>query len=44
MLENRVVREIFGRKREDVTRYWRKLHNGELYDSYFSPHITWVVK
>jgi len=44
MLENRVVREIFGRKREDVTRYWRKLHNGELYDSYFSPHITWVIK
>jgi len=39
----RVLRKIFGHKREDVTGYWRKLHNGELYDSYFSPNI-WVIK
>jgi hypothetical protein len=44
VLEDRVLRKIFGRKREDVTGYWRKLHNGELYDSYFSPNITWVIK
>jgi hypothetical protein len=44
VLENRVLRKIFGRKREDVTGYWRKLRNGELYDSYFSPDIAWVIK
>jgi len=44
VLEKRVLRNIFGRKREDVTGYWRKLHIGELYDSYFSPNITWVIK
>jgi hypothetical protein len=44
VLENGVLRKIFGRKREYVTGYWRKLHNGELYDLYFPPNITWVIK
>jgi len=30
MFENRVLRRIFGPKRDKVTREWRKLHNGEL--------------
>ena len=30
--ENRVLRRIFGPKREEVTGEWRKLHNEELYD------------
>ena len=32
---NRVLRRIFGAKREDVTREWRKLHNEELNDLYY---------
>jgi hypothetical protein len=30
VFENRVLRRIFGRKRDEVTREWRKLHNEEL--------------
>ena len=40
--ENRVLRTIFGPKREDVTGEWRKLHNEELYDLY-SPTIIQVI-
>jgi len=36
VFENRVLR-IFGAKRDEVTREWRKLHNEELNDLYFSP-------
>ena len=32
VLENRVLRRIFGLKRDEVTRAWRKLHNEELND------------
>jgi hypothetical protein len=32
--ENRVLRRIFGPKRDDVSRVWRRLHNEELYDLY----------
>jgi hypothetical protein len=32
MFENRVLRRIFGSKRDEVTGYWRKLHNEELND------------
>jgi len=32
VLENRVLRRMFGPKRHEVTREWRKLHNGELND------------
>ena len=36
MFENRVLREIFGSKRDDITGKWRRLHKEELYDLYFS--------
>jgi len=41
--ENRVLRRIFGPKRDEVTREWRKLYNEELNDLY-SPNIIWVIK
>jgi hypothetical protein len=34
MFENRVLRRIFGPKRDELMRQWRKLHNGELHDLY----------
>jgi hypothetical protein len=34
VFENRVLRRIFGRKRDEVTGEWRKLHNEELNDLY----------
>jgi hypothetical protein len=37
VLENRVLRRIFGSKRDEVTRKWRKQHNEELNDLYSSP-------
>ena len=43
VFENRVLRRIFGPKRDEVTREWRKLHNEELNDLYSSPNIR-VVK
>jgi hypothetical protein len=42
--ENRVLGRIFGPKRYEVTREWRKLHNEELNDLYSSPDIVWVIK
>jgi hypothetical protein len=42
--ENRVLRRIFGPKRYEVTREWRKVHNEELNKLYFSPSIVWVIK
>jgi hypothetical protein len=44
VFENRVWRRIFGPKRDKVTGEWRKLHNEELNDLYFSPNIVWVTK
>jgi len=38
------LRRIFGPKRDEVTREWRKLHNGELNDLYCSPNIVRVIK
>jgi hypothetical protein len=43
VFENRVLRGIFGPKRDDVTGEWRKLHNEELNDLYCSPNIVWVI-
>ena len=42
--ENRVLRRIFGPKRDGVTGEWRRLHNEGLNDLYCSPNITWVNK
>jgi hypothetical protein len=44
VFENKVLRRIFGPKRDEVTRAWRKLHNEELNDLYFSPNIVRVIK
>jgi len=44
MFENRVLRRIFGPKRDDVTWEWRKLHNEELNYLYSSPNIVRVIK
>jgi len=43
MFENRVLRRIFGPKRDEVTGEWRKLHNEELNDLY-SLNIARVIK
>ena len=42
--KNRVLRRIFGPKRDGVTGEWRKLHNEELNDLYCSPTIVRVIK
>jgi hypothetical protein len=42
--ENRVLRKIFGLKRDEVTGGWRKLHNEELHDLYSSPSIIRIIK
>ena len=44
VFENRVVRKIFGPKKGEVTREWRKLHKEELNNVYFSPNIFRVIK
>jgi hypothetical protein len=44
MLENRVLRRIFGPKTDKVTGERRKLYNEELNDLYSSPNIVWVIK
>ena len=44
MFENRVLKRIFGPKRDDVTRECRKLHKEELNDLYCSPNIVQVIK
>jgi hypothetical protein len=44
VFENRVLRGIFGAKRDEVTGEWKKLHNEELNDRYCSPTIVRVIK
>jgi hypothetical protein len=39
-----VLRRIFGPRRDEVTGEWRRLHNAELNDLYFSPNIVRVIK
>jgi hypothetical protein len=42
--ENRVLRRIFGPKRDEVTRDWRKLHNEGLHNLSSSPSIITMIK
>ena len=44
VFENRVLRRIFGRKRDEVAGEWRKLHNENINDLYCSPSIVRVIK
>jgi len=44
LFENRVLRKIFGPKRDKVTGEWGRLHNEELNDLYTSPNIVRVIK
>jgi hypothetical protein len=44
VFENRVLRRIFGAKRDRVTGGWRKLHNEELHNLYSSPSISRIIK
>jgi hypothetical protein len=43
VIENRVLRRLFGSKRDEVTGDWRKLHNGELHNLYSSPNIIRMI-
>jgi hypothetical protein len=44
VFENRVLRRIFGPKRDEVTGEWRKLHNEELRDLYSPPSVIRIIK
>jgi hypothetical protein len=44
VFDNRVLRKIFGPKRDEVTGKWRKLHSGELHNLYSSPGIIRQIK
>jgi hypothetical protein len=43
VLENNMLKRIFGPKRDEVTGEWRKLHNDQLYDLYSSLNIVRVI-
>jgi hypothetical protein len=44
VFENRVLRRIFGLKRDEIIGGWRKLHNWELHNLYCSPDIIRIMK
>jgi hypothetical protein len=44
VFENKVLRRMFGPKRDEVTGEWRRLHNKELYALYCSPNIIRAIK
>jgi hypothetical protein len=44
VFENRVLRRIYGLKRDEVAGEWRRLHNEELNELYSSPNIIQVIK
>jgi hypothetical protein len=44
VFENRVLRRIFGPKRDGVTGSWRELHNEEVHNLYPSPRIIRMIK
>jgi hypothetical protein len=44
VFENRVLREIFGPTRNEITGKWRRLQNDELYDLYSSTNVIRAIK
>ena len=44
VFEKKLLRKIFGPKRDEITGEWRRLHNEELCFPYISPHIVRVIK
>jgi hypothetical protein len=44
VFEDRVLRRMFGPKRDEVAGDWRKLHNEELHNLYSSPSIITMIK
>jgi hypothetical protein len=44
VFENRVIRRIFGPRRDEVTREWRMLNTEELHNLYSSPNIIRQIK
>jgi hypothetical protein len=44
VFENKVLKRIFGSKRDEVMGEWRKLHNEELHDLYSSPSVIRIFK
>jgi len=40
---NSVLKKILGPKRDEVIGDWRISHNDDVYDSFSSPHIRWVI-
>ena len=44
VVENKVLRRVFGPKRDEITGEWRRLHNEELYALYALPNIMRVIK
>jgi hypothetical protein len=44
MFENRVLRRMFGPKREEVTGEWSRPHKEELHDLYSTPNIIRIIK
>jgi hypothetical protein len=44
VFKNRVLRRIFGPKKDELTGELRKIHNEELNDLYSSSNIIWVIK
>jgi len=44
VFENRMLRKIFGPRRDEVTGEWKRLHNEKLNDLYSSPNIVRVIK
>jgi hypothetical protein len=44
VFQNRVLRRLFGTKRDEITGEWRKLHNEKFNDLYSSPYIIRLIK
>jgi hypothetical protein len=44
VFENRILRRMFGPKREEVAGGWRRLHNEELCNLYATPDIIWMIR